>query len=491
MNFFDTDVQELKYNVLKEVAKLAYEDNLNTQKLLEIPEIIVPDGEAKMRCCIYKERAIVNERVKLALGGDRENSNMVEVLKIACDECPVDGIQVTPACRGCIAHRCQNACPKDAIKIVDRKAVIDKTKCIECGRCLAACPYSAITKNTRPCVKACVPKAITINKENQKAMINEEKCISCGACVYQCPFGAIVDKSFITDAIKIIRESENNTKYKVYAVVAPSLVSQYANIPEITTEKVVSAIKKLGFHTVIEAALGADVTAYLEAMELVEKGFLTSSCCPAFINYIKKHFPKLVPNISHNLSPMAQISKIIKESDPTAKTIFIGPCIAKKAETKLETVSPYVDCTITFEEMQSMFDALEIDIPSMEEVPLDNASYFGRIFAHCGGLSEAVNQALKEHGISEEQFRCEPISCDGINECKTVLLKASKGLLKENFIEGMICERGCIGGPACLSHSSKDISLVNKYGQQAIEKTITHAISVLDSSDLKSLEENK
>lgn len=487
MNFFDTDVQELKYNVLKEVAKLAYTDKLTTTNLLDIPETIVPDGEAKMRCCIYKERAIVNERVKLALGGNRETTNMVEVLKIACDECPVDGIQVTQACRGCIAHRCQNACPKDAIKIVDHKAVIDKSKCIECGRCLAACPYSAITKNTRPCVKACVPKAISINKENQKAIINEEKCISCGACVYQCPFGAIVDKSFITDAIKIIRDSENNTKYKVYAIVAPSLASQYANIDEINIEKVVSAIKKLGFHTVVEAALGADVTAYLEAIELKEKGFLTSSCCPAFVGYIEKHFPKLKENVSHNLSPMAQISKIIKENEPDAKTIFIGPCIAKKAETRKETVKPYVDCAITFEEMQAMFDACEIDITSMEESTLDNASYFGRIFAHCGGLSEAVNQALKEHGISEEEFKCVPISCNGISECKPALLKASKGLLNENFIEGMICEGGCIGGPACLSHSPKDKSLIKSHGMQAMDKTIVNSISTLQSEDINKL----
>ncbi|MBE7029105.1 MAG: 4Fe-4S dicluster domain-containing protein [Clostridia bacterium] len=487
MNFFDTDVQELKYNVLKEVAKLAYNDDLTPQKLLDIAEIIVPDGEAKMRCCIYKERAIVNERVKLALGGDRTTTNMVEVLKIACDECPIDGIQITPSCRGCIAHRCQNACPKDAIRIVDRKAVIDKSKCIECGKCLAACPYSAIVKNVRPCVKACVPKAISINKENHKAIISEEKCISCGACVYQCPFGAIVDKSFITDAIKILRDSENNTKYKVYAVIAPSLASQYSSINEITMGKVISAIKELGFHAVVEAAQGADVTAFLEAKELSEKGFLTSSCCPAFVGYIEKHFPKLKENVSHNLSPMAQISKIIKENDPDAKTVFIGPCISKKGETRKESVAPYVDCTITFEEMQAMFDAKNIDIASLNETSLETSSYFGRIFAHCGGLSEAVNQALKEHGIKEEDFKCEPVSCNGINDCKTVLLKASKGLLKENFIEGMICNGGCIGGPACLSHSAKDYNLVKQYGMEAKDKTISTSISALNSKDLDNM----
>lgn len=480
MNYFDTDVQALKYHVLSEVAKLAYNDALTTQNLMEVATIIVPDGEAKMRCCIYKERAIVNERVKLALGGDDTNPNVVEVLKTACDECPVDGIQVTDACRGCIAHKCLNACPKNAISMVNRRAVIDKNICIECGRCLTACSYSAIVKHTRPCVNACKTDAISIDPNNHKAVINEDKCISCGSCVYKCPFGAIMDKSYITKVIKMIRESNNNENYKVYAIVAPSLVSQYANIPTITTEKAVSAIKLLGFHSVIEAALGADMVASMEAEELVEKGFLTSSCCPAFVEYIKKNYPAMTQHISHNLSPMTQMAKMIKEIDPTAKTVFIGPCIAKKYEGLQEQVSSYVDCVLTFEEMQAMFHANDIKLDSMEETPLDNASYFGRIFATAGGLSIAVGQALKEKEIDKDQFECKPISCNGIAECKVALLKASKGILAENFIEGMACENGCIGGPACLSHSSKDKMLVYNYGKLAIEKTIADAISVFE-----------
>ena len=486
MNLFDTDVQELKYHVLSEVAKLAYTDTLSPQNLMNIASVIVPDGKPKMRCCIYKERTIVGERVKLALGGDSNNPNVVEVLQSACDECPFDSIQVTQACRGCIAHRCANACPKDAISFVDRKAQIDKSKCIQCGRCVSACSYSAITKHTRPCVNACKPKAIKIDSENQRAVINEEKCISCGACVYQCPFGAISDKSYITNAIKFIRESENNTKYNVYAIVAPSIASQYDSIPEITTEKVVSAINQLGFHSVVEAALGADIVAYLEAKELSEKKFLTSSCCPAFVKYTQKNFPGLVQHISHNYSPMTQIAKVLKEIDPSCKTVFIGPCIAKKSESLQENVREYVDCALTFEEMQAMFNAKNINLETVEETPLDNASYFGRIFARSGGLSDAVRQALKERNIDSDEFECKPLSCNGILECKTALLKAGKGLLKENFIEGMACENGCIGGPACLSHSSKDKSLIDSYGQLAIEKTITDAISVLNIKNIES-----
>lgn len=479
MPLFDTSVQELKYKVLREVAKLSFEDELNKHQL-DIAKTIIPDGsEPTMRCCIYKERAIVNDRVKLAMGGDETNPNVVEVLQIACDECPVDGIQVSQACRGCIAHRCANACPRHAITIVNHKATIDKSKCIECGKCMTVCPYSAIVKNTRPCVNACKPKAITIDQENQKAVINNEKCISCGACVYQCPFGAISDKSYITRAIRFIKESENNTKYKVYAVVAPAIASQYDDVP---LNKVVAGLKALGFHWVVEAALGADVVAWKEAKELAEKKFLTSSCCPAFVNYINKNYPTLKENVSHNYSPMAEISSKLKSQDPTCKIVFIGPCIAKKDEIE-HRVNDVVDCCLTFEEMQALFSAKNIDLASLEGVEMDDASSFGRGFAKCGGLATAVVEALKEMNITSEEFELKPLSCNGILECNTALLKASKGFLKENFIEGMACEGGCIGGPACLSHSPKGRVRVDSYGKQAMERTIRDAITTLEESE--------
>ena len=474
---FDTNVQELKYKVLREVATLAYEDRLSAG-ILDIPETIVPGPKATMRCCIYKERAIVNERVKLAMGGDPSVPGVVEVLNIACDECPVSQVTVGPSCRGCIAHRCQNACPKDAITMVNHHAVIDQSKCIACGRCVSACPYGAINKNTRPCERACKVNAISMD-ENRKASINAEKCISCGACVYQCPFGAIMDKSYILDAIRILRESDNNTKYQVYAVVAPSIAGQFGA----RVGQVVSAIKQLGFRDVVEAALGADMVAYKEAAELAEKGFLTSSCCPAFVMYIKKNFPKLAPNISHNVSPMVQAAMFIKALHPDSKTIFIGPCVAKKAEQKWDTVKDWIDCVITFEELQALIDSREIDLASQPDVEMNNASYYGRIFARSGGLSDAVAQALKEQGITEEQFKLKAIACSGIEECKMALLKANKGVLPENFIEGMACEQGCIGGAACLTHGPKEKIEVDKYGKLAMEKNITEAVQILQMAE--------
>ena len=264
-NKFDTKIQELKYQVLKELIRRRYEGDM-TDIYTEIPKKIVPGPKATMRCCIYKERAILQERIKLGLGGDKSNPNVIEVIDEACDECPVGGIYVTPACRGCLNHMCMQSCPKGAITIVNNRPVIDKEKCIECGKCVQSCPYNAIIHQQRPCVQSCKVKAITMNEE-KKARIDMNKCIMCGACVYQCPFGAIQDKSFIMDCIDILQGSENNTKYKVHAVIAPAIVSQfkYAAI-----EQVITGIKKLGFHQVTEAALGADVVLYHEAQEFKE-----------------------------------------------------------------------------------------------------------------------------------------------------------------------------------------------------------------------------
>ena len=472
---FDTKVQHLKYKVLREVARLAWEDRL-LENIMNIPKMIVPGKQATMRCCVYKERAILGERVKIALGGDRSNPNVIEVIDIACDECPVGGYEVTSACRGCLAHRCHDVCKFGAISFDrDHVAHIDKSKCKECGACAKVCPYTAIVSRKRPCQSACKVKAISMN-EDKAAKIDNSKCIQCGACVYQCPFGAISDKSYIVDVVQILKKSQANLEeggHKAYAIVAPSISSQfsYAKLGQVVT-----GMKMLGFHDVIEAALGADMVAMAEAKELSEKGLLTSSCCPAFVQYIKSSFPNLVEHISHNMSPMAVLAKYIKETTPDAKVVFIGPCTAKKAEAQLDSVKPYVDTVLTFEELQALFDSRDIDLASLDEGVLDNASYFGRIFARSGGLTDAAAQAMKEQGID---FEIKPVVCDGIEACRMALLKLNKGVLDGNFIEGMACVGGCINGAGCLTHGEKNKAEVDKYGREALEKNISDAISVL------------
>ena len=464
MRNFDTEVQFLKYRVLKSVSRRAFNGTL-LKELPNIPNEIIPGPKPTTRCCIYKERAIVNERIKLALGGNPDNPNVIEVINIACDECPVAGYKVTEACRGCIAHRCEVACKFGAIYFDrNQKAHIDKDKCVECGACSKVCPYSAIANHKRPCEVACKVKAITMDN-NHTAVINNDKCIQCGACVYQCPFGAIVDKSYILDAIEMLKNKE-----EVYAIVAPSISAQFVYA---TLGQVVSGIKELGFTGVIEAALGADLVAYYEAIELAEKGFLTTSCCPAFVNFIKKNFPDLEKHISHNLSPMAMIAKVIKEAHPNSKTVFIGPCTAKKAEVQKEEVKKYVDCVLTFEELIALFGSQNLDIKTLEESPLEDATLFGRSFARSGGVTEAVIQSIKEQNLN---FDLNPITCDGIENIRLVLAKASKGLIDNNFIEGMVCSGGCIGGPCALTHATKDRSLIDKHASKTSKKEILENI---------------
>ena len=468
MRKFDTKVQHLKYKVLREVARLAWDDTLY-ENLLDIPKQIVPGNKPSMRCCVYKERAILGERVKIALGGDKNNKNIIEVIDIACDECPVCGYEVTNACRGCLANRCEDVCKFGAISFdADHVAHIDKTKCKECGACAKACPFTAIVSRTRPCQNACKVKAISMN-ESMAAKIDNSKCIQCGACVYLCPFGAITDKSYIVNAIDMLKDSDS----RVYAILAPSIASQFSYAK---TGQVVSGLRELGFHDVIEAALGADMVALSESRELAEKELLISSCCPAFVKYIKNSFPDLVDKISHNMSPMATLAKYIKERDVKAKVVFFSPCTSKKAEAQLDDVKDYVDAVLTFEELQALFDSREIIISKLPECELDNASYFGRIFARSGGLTTAAAEAMKEQGID---FEIKPVVCDGIEACRIALLKLSKGLLDGNFIEGMACVGGCIGGSSCLTHGEKNKVEVEKYSKEASGKSITDAVDAL------------
>ena len=479
MRIFDTKVQEIKYKVLCQVSKQTWEGNDSFAAFNDIAKVVVTK-EDTTRCCIYKERAIVAERIKIALGGNKADPNVVEVIDIACDECPEAGHVVTDLCRGCLAHRCKDACKLGAIQFDEHnKAKIDKSKCVECGKCAKVCPYRAINNFVRPCEQSCKVHAIHMG-ETGAAEIDAEKCTDCGACVYTCPFGAVVDKSYIVQTIHLIKESRREN-FEVYAIMAPAVASQFTYA---SFGQVITAMKKIGFDGVMETALGADMTAEAEARELLEKGFVTSSCCPAFVKYVKSKFPAMTDKISHTPSPMAMLGKAIKERDPRAKVIFIGPCTAKKAEWKRPEVEPYIDCVLTFEELQALIDSMDIDIENLEESVLDEASGFGRGFACSGGVAAAVEQAMRE--IAEKEgpdspaagFEVKAAVCDGIESCRNILTRANKGLLKENFIEGMACKGGCVGGAGCLTHGEKN--------RQPIENHISEAsrTTILDRGDL-------
>jgi len=480
MKTFDNDIQLIKYEVIREVVKLALKGTLKKEGK-NLFKVLVPGPKARTRCCIHKERAIIGERIKLVMGGNKKNKNVIEVINIACDECPIQRFSVTEACRGCLTHKCIQVCPVGAIQSINRRSYIDTNKCIECGKCKTVCPYNAISDVMRPCMRACNAGALSID-EDKKAVIDNEKCIQCGACVYQCPFGAIMDKSSVVDITNILLASKEDKNIHVYAVVAPAISSQftYAKLGQ-----VVSGIKKMGFKDVIEAALGADMVAQNETKEFAETieelKTMTSSCCPAFVSYIKKNFPELGKHVSSTVSPMIAISKLIKKTDPLAKIVFIGPCTAKKMEIKEEDIKGITDYVMTFEELQAMFDAFEINLEECEELPLNNASFYGRIFARSGGLTEAVKHLVQAGNIPVE-FK--PISCDGLIECDKALKLLKFNRSNGNFIEGMACSGGCIGGAASLNHGPKDKSEVDKYGKLALEENVNASLRVMKLEEI-------
>ncbi|MDE6107451.1 MAG: ferredoxin, partial [Oscillospiraceae bacterium] len=248
-----------------------------------------------------------------------------------------------------------------------------------------------------------------------------------------------------------------------------SIMGQFAPA---TLGQLVTGLKKLGFHDVSEVALGADMTAKAESGELVKKGKLLSSCCPAFVEYVETNFPDLAPYISQTPSPMVMIGRAIKAKDPKAKVVFVGPCVAKKGEMSLGKTMGAIDNVLTFEELYALFQSKKIEPEKLKETVLDQASGYGRSFAHSGGVAAAVAQGLKERGVTEEQFKLSAVSCSGIAACRAELLKMSKGIGGVNFLEGMACEGGCVQGPAVLTRSPKNKAEVDAHAAQAGDRGI-------------------
>ena len=453
---FENKVEVVKYRVLRELARALWEDHDPFTVFNDIASKVVKKGEPPMSCCIYKDRAIVADRMRMGIGEYHGHKDTIQVVDIACDECPKAGYMVTDLCRGCLAHSCREACPRDAVAIDERgHSHIDKTRCVECGRCAASCKYGAIINLTRPCERVCPTGAIHMG-EDGAAIVDQDKCIVCGLGVYVCPCGAPNDISAVANVIRQIKADDGR---KVYAVVAPSVAAQF---PDGTTEQVYAGIKAIGFDEVVEVAMGADETARTEAAELLEKGFLTTSCCPAFVEYIHIKFPELEQYVSHTLSPM--------EKDPDAVVVFIGPCMAKKYERKKDCAKEYIDYVLTFFELQALFDSKDIVLSELEGLDLQDGSSFGRAYCRSGGVAASVVEAIREMG--REDFEVKAVVCNGIDECKAALLKAKAGRLDGNIIEGMCCPGGCIKGNGTLVNKQNTDKFINEYAASAEKQKI-------------------
>lgn len=463
----------IKHEVLYLVAKAAYEGNLE-DKIDKIPYEMIPGPQARFRCCIYKEREIIRQRVRLAQGlspsANKDNTNIVQVINSACEGCPITRFTVTDNCQKCVSKRCQEACNFGAISMTKDRAYIDPAKCKECGKCSQACPYNAIADLMRPCKRSCPVDAITMD-DNNIVKIDEAKCIHCGACINDCPFGAISDRSFMVDVINMIKSGK-----QVYACVAPAIEGQFGS--QVSIGIMADAIKELGFIDMYEVALGADMVAKSEAMEwleaLNEGKKKTTSCCPAFVNMVQKHFPSLAANISTTVSPMIAVARLIKTMNPEAVVVFIGPCIAKKSEVLNSVTQGGADYALTFEELSAMLNAKGITLNSFGS-HMQQGSIYGKGFATAGGVTKAVLQAMAEMERKEE---IHVKGCNGAAECKKALLLMKLGKLPEDFLEGMVCEGGCMNGPGSVKKgplAMKDRTrLLSTADQRTIGESLDH-----------------
>ena len=492
----------LKKEILVRIIKAFFSDNFEENTRL-IPYDMRPKGmEVPYRCCVYKERAIIKDRAIAGLGfpieeddetvslgtyahkameREKLDGRNLTVLQAACKGCSTNRIYVTDLCQGCVARPCQSACKFGAISIIDGRSVIDDSKCKKCKMCVNACPYNAIVKITVPCEEACPVGAIK-KDETGFASINHEECINCGRCISACPFGAVHEKSQIIDILKAMVSNK-----KVIAMIAPSIAGQFPG----DIYKLKSAIIKAGFDDVYEVAQGADITANNEAKEFMERmakvneknsewlsewanaggygeaeddkeeekiqNFMTTSCCAGYNQLVKKHLQEIKPYVSDTGTPLYYTAEIVKKAEPDAITVFVSPCVAKRAE---GFDNKNVDYVMNYEELGALFVAKKIEILECDgEKYAVEASKQARCFGYSGGVADSVKASLQDDSVIK------PCIINGLNKDNIKQLKkfAKTGECEGgcNLIEVMCCEGGCIGGNATMNNQKTAKKLID------------------------------
>ena len=476
-------ITDIRKKVFTEVARMAYTDGDYT-KAEDLPYVIVPGDQPLHRESIFLERAIAGERVRLAMGLSVRSVQtrslitegmdhaaiaqqyyeppLINIIPYACHACPTNQYRVTESCQNCLAASCQKVCPRDAISFVNGKSRIDTGKCIKCGKCAAACSYHAIIHIERPCQAACGMDAIGMD-ENGKAVINQDKCVSCGQCLVSCPFGAIVDKGQIYQVVRSIVEGN-----QVIAIVAPAFIGQFGKYS--TPEKFTAAMKQLGFDRVVEVAVGADMCTIEEAKDFLEKvpakqDFMATSCCPAWHSMVHKLFPAQSKNISMTLTPMVFTARLMKKQFPGCKVVFVGPCAAKKLEAIRENIRSDVDFVLTFEELQGMFEAKEIDFATIEAgEPMNEGTAAGRGFAVSGGVAGAVEKLIHE---TNPDLEVKTARAEGLRDCRKLMTMAKAGKYNGYLLEGMACPGGCVAGAGTILPVDLAAKVVGRYQSEA------------------------
>ena len=452
----------------------AFDAGVLRDEIDRIPVKLRPKEADASRCCVYHDRAVIKYRLMALLGiSAEEESDEAQTLAAyldevigavpvrekedvqpecrhaplsvcgpACSGCPDSQVVSTSNCRGCFARPCVYSCPKNAITVTGGHSVIDHEKCIKCGKCIAACPYHALVKTTVPCEEACPVGAIRKN-ERGVAEIDFARCIFCGKCFMACPFGAVMERSQIMGVLTAMRRGE-----KLVAMVAPAADRQFPG----TVEQLLSACVKAGFSDVIEVALGAEKTTahetdeFLERMAADPKTFMTTSCCPAYVNLIGKHLPDLIHHVSLTPSPMVYAHEMVRQENAAAKTVFIGPCVAKRSEARRKGI----DFVLSFEELGAILAGRKIDVLACEPYPVSRpAATSARHFARSCGVTEAV---LAEATRKIPDFRLAAKQINGIDRKTCAMLKLyASGKMPANFLEVMACTGGCVNGPCSLA----------------------------------------
>lgn len=482
---FKNNVMIVRHSLLARLVKL-WEQKELVEKIDRLPLELSPrNARVYGRCCIHKERAVwkykslpllgfdMNDEkdelaplsyyAKQALEVDHKKDNIMCVIDEACSSCVQINYEVTNLCRGCVARSCYLNCPKHAIEFNKLgKAEINHDLCVSCGICHKSCQYHAISYIPIPCEESCPVGAISKDK-NGMEHIDETKCIYCGKCMNSCPFGAIFE---ISEAIRLLEKMRNGEK--VVAMVAPAILSQFPA----PAEQIYGAIKEIGFVDIVEVAQGAEVTTEKETEELLERlhegaKFMTTSCCPSYMQLVEKHIPEMKEYVSTTKSPMYYTAEIIKEKYPDCKIAFIGPCIAKRKEVK---DNPNVDYTLTFEEIGSILEGLDVELNSATSFKLASHSRCdAHGFAKTGGVFNAVKIALEEKG---EQPIQASIVCN-LNKKNVNLLKAyaKTGKCPSQFIEVMACENGCISGPCTYTEKGAALRIFDQELARRTKKT--------------------
>ena len=476
-------ITDIRKKVFTEVARMAYSGE-GYAAAEELPYIIVPGDQPLHRESVFLERAIASERVRLAMGLNLRpiqtrhlmtegmdhaaiaeqyyEPPLINIIPYACHACPTNQYRVTENCQNCLAASCQKVCPRGAISFVNGKSYIDQDKCIKCGKCASACPYNAIIHMERPCQAACGMDAIG-SDEHGRAMINQTKCVSCGQCLVSCPFGAIADKGQIYQLIQSILKGD-----QVIAIVAPAYVGQFGKYA--TPAKFVAAMKTLGFYRSVEVAVGADMCTIEEAKDFLEKvpaeqPFMATSCCPAWHSMVHKLFPAQSKNISMTLTPMVFTARLMKKKYPGCKVAFVGPCAAKKLEAIRADIRSDVDFVLTFEELQGMFEAKEIDFETIEPCEiLNEGTAAGRGFAVSGGVAQAVTDLIHQ---TNPEFEVKTARAEGLRECRKLMTLAKVGKYNGYLLEGMACPGGCVAGAGTLLPVDLAAKVVDKYQKEA------------------------